>query len=1833
MGLGGIGGVTTGGEGDGTTAAESDGLAQKKKRRYTKKKSIASHLFDEKSNTATMDNDSTTTTTTNSLSLKLLNEAEAEQSNSCMTPDLEFPVSHRAPKGRGGRGGATPGGGGDFDSLTPGSGRGRGGGAGGFGPGRKKSAAHLVNFVKNSKRKKRKKTSSGEEDEADDDSDDAEFQVTPAQKDKNKKESDSQQLASSNDVGGDSTTADPTDCSDEAAAKALQANEKRRSTRAVQSKRQKCSNDGLYVLKDEDLMMPPTAEDFAAAESVAAAEAAAASNSNIVLDSNFIVDKILGHRMFKRKTKRKVEKPPKEKKKEKVEPNESDKKDVDNLEEVKKVDQPAEITSDETSGQSKTADEAKELVVAQDSTVTQSVQVKEAESVAEKLEVNTEVNEKCIENSETDQKPQQMDISDIQATPEKASSQTDTNPKVENAESTSTDAPAPDQIKSEIKSDELVSETKTETKLVASDDSKMELDPTTTDIVKTEAVEAPKVVEDGSEDDDEDEVSEYEEDGGEIEVEEFFVKYKTFSYLHCEWRTRDELLFSDKRVDQKIKRYRLKKSQSATYDWDDGNLDGYAQDNDELFNPDYVEVDRILDVFDMDDPAKPGLTLKYYLVKWKTLPYDESSWELEKDIIETYRKKIDSFYQFNTLVPEVHEKVVAKPGRNKWQEIHHVNRNYKNNMKLREYQLEGINWLTFCWLNSRNCILADEMGLGKTVQSVTFLYEVAQYGIRGPFLVIVPLSTIGNWIREFERWTDFNVIMYHGSAASRQMLQDYEFYFTPDGTLPGVSNSSTKAPASAKKTAKFNALITTFEVILSDVPLFCEFKWRNIIIDEAHRLKNKNCKLIEGLRCIDVEHKVLLTGTPLQNNVEELYSLLNYLEPAQFHSSEEFMQDFGNLQTDTQVSNLQALLKPMMLRRLKEDVEKNLAPKEETIVEVELTNTQKKYYRAILERNFQFLSRGASSSNVPNLMNTMMELRKCCNHPYLITGAEDQIIVEHCEKKQTKSDPKDVRSHDKLILEAMVQASGKLVLVDKLLPKLKAGGHKVLIFSQMIRVLDILEDYLIQMRFAYERIDGRIRGELRQEAIDRYSKPDSDRFAFLLCTRAGGLGINLTAADTVIIYDSDWNPQNDLQAQARCHRIGQQKSVKIYRLITRNTYEREMFDKASLKLGLDKALLQGMRNEDKFNKKDKDANTNNFQLTKKEIEDLLKKGAYGALMEDDTAADKFCEEDIDNILSKRSTVIQIEGGEKGSTFSKASFQSTDTNEISIDDPEFWQKWAKKADIDVEEKLNPKDERIIYEPRRRTQTRRFDGGEKAELLESDYSSDNNSTDADNDQNKDPNGGGLNNGEKMGKDGKKRGKKSKRLKAEFNPNLDTDWNGGSNDAFYEEGGAGVWSRDECYKVEKNLLIFGWSRWSKILKHCEFSARKKGGVQNEQDVENLSRTIIAYALKNYHGDESIKQFVIELIDPSKSNFADLKNHCGLAAPVGRSKKAKSKSSSIKVEEKSSEKANVNDDAEMMPVKDDEELKEEKLDDIVKDEIKTDVKSENVVKEEKDSKESLDVDVTGELSGKKDSVEEKKPKKEPKQEDQTTTSNETDPPNQLVSDLYPEWAKNAEELLGDDNYKKHLIRQANRILLRLRQLFYIKHEIIGDENAAQIDKEELTSSTTSEEDGTTQSPPLPIPNVLIPEVLGDLPADWWVKSCDSSRFVGVYKHGYEKYSLMRLDPQLCFLQICGPPDAQDLLAEQQQQQDEANDDKINEPNGDIDEAPPETTTKGNSNKKGKKKPTNNNSGYQKFPTVSELNNRLRRLIASVQKYKKQEVLMSKRNAERQEKRMSKLV
>ncbi|XP_060056944.1 chromodomain-helicase-DNA-binding protein 7 isoform X3 [Erinaceus europaeus] len=1034
-----------------------------------------------------------------------------------------------------------------------------------------------------------------------------------------------------------------------------------------------------------------------------------------------------------------------------------------------------------------------------------------------------------------------------------------------------------------------------------------------------------------------------------------------------------------------------------------------------------------------DDRGEP---VTHYLVKWCSLPYEDSTWELRQDIDQA---KIEEFERLMSREPETER--VERPPADDWKKSE-SSREYKNNNKLREYQLEGVNWLLFNWYNTRNCILADEMGLGKTIQSITFLYEIYLKGIHGPFLVIAPLSTIPNWEREFRTWTELNVVVYHGSQASRRTIQLYEMYFKdPQGRV-------------IKGSYKFHAIITTFEMILTDCPELRNIPWRCVVIDEAHRLKNRNCKLLEGLKMMDLEHKVLLTGTPLQNTVEELFSLLHFLEPSRFPSETTFMQEFGDLKTEEQVQKLQAILKPMMLRRLKEDVEKNLAPKEETIIEVELTNIQKKYYRAILEKNFTFLSKGGGQANVPNLLNTMMELRKCCNHPYLINGAEEKILEEF--KETHNADSPDFQ------LQAMIQAAGKLVLIDKLLPKLKAGGHRVLIFSQMVRCLDILEDYLIQRRYPYERIDGRVRGNLRQAAIDRFSKPDSDRFVFLLCTRAGGLGINLTAADTCIIFDSDWNPQNDLQAQARCHRIGQSKSVKIYRLITRNSYEREMFDKASLKLGLDKAVLQSMSGRE-------NATNGVQQLSKKEIEDLLRKGAYGALMDEEDEGSKFCEEDIDQILLRRTHTITIESEGKGSTFAKASFvASGNRTDISLDDPNFWQKWAKKAELDIDA-LNGRNNLVIDTPRVRKQTRLYSAVKEDELMEfSDLESDSEE------------------------------------KPCTKPRRPQDRSQG-------------YARSECFRVEKNLLVYGWGRWTDILSHGRYKRQL-----TEQDVETICRTILVYCLNHYKGDENIKSFIWDLITPTADGQTRaLVNHSGLSAPVPRGRKGKK------------------------------------------------VKAQSA--------------------------------------------------HPMVQDA--DWLAgcNPDALFQEDSYKKHLKHHCNKVLLRVRMLYYLRQEVIGD----QADKI-LEGADSSEAD------------VWIPEPFhAEVPTDWWDKEADKSLLIGVFKHGYEKYNSMRADPALCFLERVGMPDAKAVAAEQRGADmladggdggefDREDEDPEYKPTrtpfkDEIDEfanSPEDKEESMEMRATGKHSESNAELGQLYWPNTSTLTTRLRRLITAYQRsYKRQQM------------------
>ena len=771
--------------------------------------------------------------------------------------------------------------------------------------------------------------------------------------------------------------------------------------------------------------------------------------------------------------------------------------------------------------------------------------------------------------------------------------------------------------------------------------------------------------------------------GYKADERKFLVKWKGRSYLHCSWVDEDILM------QQKPGRTRIKHFMKKRYPYMDPDA--------ELYNPNFLEVDRVVNELSLYDEA--GDETVYYLVKWRAQPYNEATWETREDLndddaIERYEAR--QILPIAGVRPSCRNPRSKQVPKKEWEKITETPaflQVHSKSNELRPYQMEGISWLLFNWYQRRNSILADEMGLGKTVQSVATLeYLRLVENLSGPFLVVAPLSTLPHWQREFDAWTGMNCLMYHGNEMARRVINENEFYF--ESQPP--ANSNLPNPL-----FKFHVVCTTYEMVqrgnLDSIP------WQFVVVDEAHRLKNKESKLFDKLRGFNMEHLVLLTGTPLQNNTVELWTLLHFLEKDKFGSHSSFSAEFGSLQDSAQVEKLHGMLRPYLLRRMKEDVEKALAPKEETIIEVELTDVQKKWYRAVLERNFEFLKvGGAKSQNLPRLINIMMELRKTCNHPYLLTGAEDSISG-------------DLDHHDTSNVEVnlrLIKSAGKLILIDKLLPRLQEHGHRVLIFSQMIRVLDILEDYCRFRKYKYERLDGNIRGNDRQAAIDRYSKEGSDRFVFLLCTRAGGLGINLTAADTVIIYDSDWNPQNDVQAQARVHRIGQTKAVKIYRLVTRNTYERVMFERASKKLGLDQAVLGSINKTSKKWEGSGEGNLfegGNSAADRKDIDKLLKYGAYGILHEDDESAKKFSEESIDSILERRTIVMKETKGADvdENAFNKASFVASkgadDENDenVDIDDPDFWNKLL--PDVATQSTIK---EFELTGSRRRTRVKRY-----------------------------------------------------------------------------------------------------------------------------------------------------------------------------------------------------------------------------------------------------------------------------------------------------------------------------------------------------------------------------------------------------------------------------------------------------------------------------------------------------------------------------------------------
>uniref|UniRef100_F7EXG1 SWI/SNF related, matrix associated, actin dependent regulator of chromatin, subfamily a, member 5 n=1 Tax=Macaca mulatta TaxID=9544 RepID=F7EXG1_MACMU len=524
--------------------------------------------------------------------------------------------------------------------------------------------------------------------------------------------------------------------------------------------------------------------------------------------------------------------------------------------------------------------------------------------------------------------------------------------------------------------------------------------------------------------------------------------------------------------------------------------------------------------------------------------------------------------------------------------------------KLRDYQVRGLNWLISLYENGINGILADEMGLGKTLQTISLLGYMKHYrNIPGPHMVLVPKSTLHNWMSEFKRWVP--------TLRSVCLIGDKEqrAAFVRDVLLPG----------------EWDVCVTSYEMLIKEKSVFKKFNWRYLVIDEAHRIKNEKSKLSEIVREFKTTNRLLLTGTPLQNNLHELWSLLNFLLPDVFNSADDFDSwfDTNNCLGDQKlVERLHMVLRPFLLRRIKADVEKSLPPKKEVKIYVGLSKMQREWYTRILMKDIDILN-SAGKMDKMRLLNILMQLRKCCNHPYLFDGAEP-------------GPPYTTDMH-------LVTNSGKMVVLDKLLPKLKEQGSRVLIFSQMTRVLDILEDYCMWRNYEYCRLDGQTPHDERQDSINAYSEPNSTKFVFMLSTRAGGLGINLATADVVILYDSDWNPQVDLQAMDRAHRIGQTKTVRVFRFITDNTVEERIVERAEMKLRLDSIVIQQGRLVDQ----------NLNKIGKDEMLQMIRHGATHVFASKES---EITDEDIDGIL-ERGAKKTAEMNEKLSKMGESSLRN------------------------------------------------------------------------------------------------------------------------------------------------------------------------------------------------------------------------------------------------------------------------------------------------------------------------------------------------------------------------------------------------------------------------------------------------------------------------------------------------------------------------------------------------------------------------------------------------
>ncbi|KAI0639630.1 hypothetical protein C8Q77DRAFT_1082196 [Trametes polyzona] len=667
--------------------------------------------------------------------------------------------------------------------------------------------------------------------------------------------------------------------------------------------------------------------------------------------------------------------------------------------------------------------------------------------------------------------------------------------------------------------------------------------------------------------------------------------------------------------------------------------------------------------------------------KWDDLGYDDASWDSPPRPSEPgYEAYLNAFRRFlfarSVTVPSRDKKQQVAKGGTKWllrekftlESPPDLGQNPQ--LKLMPFQVDGVNWLCHNWNVSQNCILADEMGLGKTVQIVTFIGYIASAFKCFPALVVVPNSTITNWVREFERWAPkLRVVPFYGEAKARDIIKRYELYHS--------------RPASGTTGAKYHVLVTTYETVTNVKEFGPVFKntprWEMLVVDEGQRLKSDASLIFKRLKELNTFHRIIMTGTPLNNNIRELFNLMNFLDPDKWNDLEQLSKQYEEL-TDDLVKDLHTRLKPYFLRRIKSEV-LQLPPKNEVIVPVSMAPLQKEIYRSILSQNLEVLrslaeGTGTSKNNntltKANMNNMLMQLRKCIQHPYLVS---ETIEPRGLPPQET---------HDRLI-----GASAKLRFLKILLPKLRERGHRVLLFSQFVIALDIIEDFLVGEGIKYLRLDGNTKQAERQKGMDEFNKPDSDIFIYLLTTRAGGVGINLWSADTVIIFDPDFNPHQDLQAIARAHRFGQKKTVLVFKLMVKDSAEERIMQTGKKKLVLDHLIVQKMDDEGG---------------SKEDVQSILMFGAKALFEENEESAAReihYSEHDIDNLIEKtekEGDQVEPESG-PGSLFAFAKVWSADKEGLEdlpdevTENPEEADSWAKALQLIATERAKEREKEV------------------------------------------------------------------------------------------------------------------------------------------------------------------------------------------------------------------------------------------------------------------------------------------------------------------------------------------------------------------------------------------------------------------------------------------------------------------------------------------------------------------------------------------------------------